>query len=95
MSKDYMNYSKPKTEEPVEAKEVKEEVVAEEKPAKMKEMHTTDLLNLRSKPDMDAEILEILNPEEKVMVKPGDEVNGFVAVKHNDLDGWCKAEFLN
>jgi uncharacterized protein YgiM (DUF1202 family) len=57
-------------------------------------MTTTDFLNLRAEPNLSADILVVMSPGASVQLT-GDELDGFVSVTYNGVDGWAYSTFLS
>jgi uncharacterized protein YgiM (DUF1202 family) len=57
-------------------------------------MSTTDFLNLRAEPNLSADIRLVMSPGASVQLT-GDEVDGFVSVTYNGVDGWAYSTFLS
>ncbi|MGI9254034.1 MAG: SH3 domain-containing protein, partial [Thermomicrobiales bacterium] len=56
---------------------------------------TTDILNLRSGPSTDADIVAQIPAGEAVTITEGEAQNGFVSVIWQDVPGWVAEEFLD
>jgi uncharacterized protein YgiM (DUF1202 family) len=54
---------------------------------------TTDDLNFRAGPSLDAEIISVAPPGTEVALT-GDEQNGFMSVTYGGFDGWMSSAFL-
>ncbi|HEY8446064.1 MAG TPA: SH3 domain-containing protein [Thermomicrobiales bacterium] len=54
---------------------------------------TTDWLNLRASPSLDAEILTVMPPRAQVELT-GSERNGFLRVRYEGRTGWAYGEYL-
>jgi SH3-like domain-containing protein len=57
-------------------------------------MTTTDYLNLRAEPSLSGDVLVVMTPGASVQLT-GDELDGFVSVTYNGVDGWAYSTFLS
>ena len=73
-------------------KEVKEEIVE----TKTGTVHECSLLNVRFKPDMDAEVLGMVKVGETCDVLEELKKKGWVKVRFHDsgLEGYCVADYI-